>query len=188
MIKFNFPLSEPSTRFSIVFLLFLTPIILVAQSPDEQSYSRDTFITVAKNIIKSTRFCALITLDDSGHPQARTMDPFSPEEDMTIWFGTNVKSRKVQEIRNDSRVTIYYEEPNGAGYVVVKGKAIIVDDQDKKEKYWKEEWATFYPDQRSTYTLIKVIPGEVELIDYNHGIKGDPETWAVPKVTFKSSK
>jgi general stress protein 26 len=168
--------------FSVVTLF--CPLRLWGQSTELEKYDRDTFIAAAKDLMDTTRFCALITLDKSGHPQVRTMDPFPPDEDMVVWMGTNNSSRKVQEIRNDSRVTLYYESPDGGGYVVIKGNAYLIDDPDKKEKYWKEEWDDFYPDNKSTYTLLKVIPKKLEMIYYKHGITGSSSTWAVPYIEF----
>ena len=172
--------------FCLISLLFLStsPVLLTAQNTETASYDPDTLITAANELIQSTRYCALITLDKSGHPQVRIMDPFYPDENMTVWLGTNVNSRKVQEIRNDSRVTLYYEESKGAGYVVIKGHAVIVDDEEKEKEYWKKGWDAYYSDQKSNYVLIKVTPDELEIIDYNHTIIGDSETWAVPKVKF----
>lgn len=171
---------------SIIFfvIILLCPLRIWAQDTEVTTYERDTLISAAKEIMETTRYCALITLDKSGHPQVRTMDPFSPNEDMVVWLGTNKNSRKVSEIRIDSRVTLYYEAPNGSGYVVIQGMAYLIDNSEKIRKYWKEEWDSFYPDKNSTYTLIKVIPEKLEIIYYKRGITGASKTWTVPHIEF----
>jgi general stress protein 26 len=166
-------------------IIFLYPMGISAQETQDSLYDRDTLITAAKEIMAATHYCALITLDETGHPQVRTMDPFLPEENMVVWLGTNSNSRKVKEIKNDSRATLYYEAPNGAGYVVIKGHAFLVNDPEIKLKYWKKEWERFYPDQKDSYLLIKVIPEKLEIVDYKHNITGESKTWAVPFVIFK---
>jgi len=158
--------------------------LLPAQDNELQGYDRDSLMIFAKKIMASARYCALITLDQSGHPQARTMDPFPPEADLTVWFGTNINSRKVKEIQNNSRATLYYEAPNGEGYVVIKGHAYIVDDADIKLKYWKTGWEKFYPESKENYILIKVIPDKMEIVDYPHGIISKSKTWAAPYIEF----
>lgn len=165
-------------------MLFLSPLRMDAQDTPSTTYDRGALISAAKEIMETTRYCALITLDSSGQPQVRTMDPFPPDDNMVVWLGTNITSRKVHEIRNDPRVTLYYEAPNGSGYAVIQGNASIIDDQEKKEAYWKEEWNAFYPDKDSTYTLIKVIPEKLEIISYQHGITSSSSTWEVPYVEF----
>jgi len=177
-------------RYASKWRIFFSVAILVcpsgiwAQDHEFKHYERDTLIAAAKELMETSRYCALITLDNSGHPQARTMDPFSPGEDMVVWLGTNVNSRKVREIRNDSRVTLYYEDPDGGGYVVIKGNGYLMDDPEILRKYWKVEWDEFYPDKSATYTLIKVIPKELEIIYYKYGITGSSRTWEVPLIEF----
>ena len=167
-----------TTLYLIIILQF--PIMIFAQD----KMGRDTLINTARIMMESIRYCTFITLDTSGHPDARIMDPFSPDEDMVIWLGTNINSRKVKQIKNDSRVTLYYQAPNEVGYIVIKGQAYIVQDSLKKQTYWKNEWSRFYSENKSNYTLIKVIPEKLEIIDYHHGIFGDSKTWYVPFVKF----
>jgi general stress protein 26 len=112
------------------------------------------------------------------------MDPFSPGEDMVVWFGTNVKSRKVGEIRKDPRVTLYYPDPDDGGYVTITGTAIIVDDPQETKIRWKEEWESFYPDREKDYVLIKVTPILLDVLSYKHKITGNPETWRIASVEF----
>jgi len=168
--------------FSVI--LLFCPLTIQAQENESRAFERETIITAAKEIMKASRYCALITLDKSGHPQVRTMDPFMPGEDMVIWLGTNKNTRKVAEIRNDSRVTLYYEAPQGGGYVVVKGKAHLKDGPEELEKYWKEEWDEFYPDKTRSFTLIQVVPEKLEIINYKQGITGFSKTWKVPYLEF----
>jgi general stress protein 26 len=175
---------EVSIKLILFTSIFFFSVSVFAQESHGVEYERDTLITAAREMMIKARYCALITLDESGHPQVRTMDPFVPEEDMVVWMGTNPDSRKVREIKNDSRVTLYYEDKDRGGYVVIRGSAEIVDDHELKLKYWKEGWNRFYEDKRTSYTLIKVIPTDLEVIDYQRGIVGEAKTWAVPRVGF----
>jgi len=137
----------------------------------------------AFEIIKSTRYCALITLDKEGHPIARTMDPFFPDSNFVVWLGTNIKTRKVQEIRKNSSVCLYYSDPP-TGYVMIQGIAHLVNDENEKNKRWKEEWKAFYKNRSTDYLLLKVIPMRLEVVNYKLGIAGDPVTWDVPFIKF----
>ena len=110
---------------------------------------RDTLIAAAREIMEAARFCALVTLDESGRPQARTMDPFQPEEDLVVWLGTLRGSRKVREIRRDPRVMLYYQDPEGGGYVVISGIAELVDDAAERARRWKPEWSAYYGDREA---------------------------------------
>jgi general stress protein 26 len=146
--------------------------------------ARDTLLVAAREIMQAARYCALVTLDESGAPRARTMDSFSPGPDMTVWLGTNRHTRKVRQIEADPRVALYYAAPDASGYVTLLGRARLVDDEAEKAARWKPEWEAFYPDRASDYLLIEVVPERIEIVDYGRGIVGDPDTWEPPSITF----
>jgi len=149
-----------------------------------QKNDHEPTLIAAREIIQASGKCALITLDERGLPQARTMDPFEPESDFTIWLATNPKSRKVNQIRNNPNVTLYYADKNDNGYVSIYGVAELVNDQMEKDKRWKAEWEDFYPNRTDGYLLIKVIPFRIEFINYKAGHAGDSITWQPEIVLF----
>lgn len=166
----------------LLFILFL--FITSSQAQQIKTNERDSIIAAAKEIINSTPICALITLDENGLPNIRTMDPFPVENNFVIWFGTNKLSRKVKEIRNNPNVTIYYTNTTNNDYVVITGKAEIIDDKNEKEKRWKSEWEEFYPNRKETYTLIKVTPIGLDVLTSKHNLPPDKNTWRIPHIKF----
>jgi len=168
----------------IIIILFIFPLNLLSQENPENPFDPDTLISAATNMMIESRYCALITLDETGHPQARTMDAFPPEKNMVVWMGTNSNSRKVKELENDNRVTLYYESGSASGYVVIKGRAELVDDAQLKKQYWKKEWDGFYSNNKNEYLLIKIIPSRLEIVDYNHNITSKSKSWSAPFIEF----
>jgi general stress protein 26 len=136
----------------------------------------------------SAQFCSLITLDNSGQPRARVMDAFAPDENLVVWLATSRKSRKVEQIGNDPRVTLYYFDSNTMSYVTLLGTAELVDDPLEKAQRWKDGWEAFYPGEREDYLLIRVVPRQLEVISFAHGIAGDPETWTPLSVEFPGTE
>jgi general stress protein 26 len=157
----------------------LAPEVL-AQQP--QRLSKDALIVAAREIIATARYCALITVDSKGRIHARTMDPFPPDDNLVIWFGTNPKSRKVAEIRRHHRVTLYYFDRADAAYVTISGVARLVNDPQEKARHWKDEWKTFYPDREKGYLLIAVTPETLEVVSEKNDIVGDAVRWTPPAV------
>lgn len=141
-------------------------------------------LRIARALIERAGKCAFITLDSAGHPQVRTMDPFLPDPDFTIWLATNPKSRKVTQLVSNQRVTLYYADLADNGYVSVYGLAELIDDAAAKKKYWKQEWKSFYPKYPNDYLLIKVKPLRLEMIDYQAGFSGDSITWQPHVIWF----
>ena len=116
------------------------------------------------------------------------MDPFPPDENMVIWFGTNPKSRKVAEIRRNNRVTLYYFDREGPAYVTISGVARLVNDPKEKARRWKDEWKAFYPDRQKGYLLIAVAAEELEIVSEKKGILGDAVRWTPPTIRFGSER
>jgi general stress protein 26 len=179
--------SERGTKAILGIALFALCVVVSTvqvMAQEAAAVPRDTLLAVAKDIMTQTRFCVLITLDEAGHPRARAMDPFMPDENWVIRMGTGPGTRKAKDIKKDPRVTLYYDHPSKAGYVVVYGTAKLVDDPELKTKWFKEEWARFYPDKEKEYILIAVKPIKIEVLDYTKGVMGDETTWVPPSVTF----
>jgi len=147
-------------------------------------YPKDTIIKAAMEIIKSNPYCALITIDSKGQPQVRTMNPFPMGEEIIIWFATSRKSRKVTEIKNNSKVSIYYADHSTAkGYVNIIGTAVVIDDKELLLKMKRDYWNNI-PDWQNKFVLIKITPKTMDVINYQRGINADSETSRSPSVSF----
>jgi general stress protein 26 len=159
-----------------------------AQTVQSQPLERERLIQVAREIMTTARYCALITVDSAGRAHARTLDPFPPDDRMVVWLGTNPRTRKVAEIRRNPRVTLYYFDRDGESYVTIHGTARLVNSPHEKARRWKEEWKAFYPDRAKDYMLIAVTPERLEVVSVSKGIVGDDKTWRPPSVTFPRRK
>jgi len=169
----------------VIMILISIPFSGFGQIADQASSNADQLlIEAAKEIISAAGTCALITVDNEGVPRVRAMDPFAPEENLTIWFGTNSRSRKVDQIKKNPLVTLYYLDSDASGYVIINGRAHLVNDPEEKEKRWKAEWEAFYPDKVKDYLLIEVTPIWMEVLSPPRGISADPVTWQPPLVNF----
>ncbi len=173
---------------SVLSILLLTFSTTYSQNTEITDTTNHKLIVAAKEIMNSVSSCALITLDKEGRPRVRAMDPFKPESDLTVWFGTNAKSRKVDQIKNDDRVTLYYLESDASSYVMIHGTAELIDDKKEKEKRWKDEWEAFYTNKKDNYLLIKVTPIWMEVSSTTRGIYGNTITWQPPHVIFDSKQ
>lgn len=171
-------------RSGFVSIAILTALLTVC-GQDKQEPGREQIIAAARELISTTRYCALITVDRTGQAQARTMDPLPPDENFVVWLATNPKSSKVAEIRRNPRVTLYYFDAASQGYVSIYGRARLVDDSKEKARYWKDEWKDFYPDRDKSLLLIAVTPEKMEVVIVKKDVVGNSTRWTPPSVTFK---
>ena len=168
---------------TVLFVSASGPIL--GQSEQATTLGREQLIAAAREIMKAQTYCALITLDKSGRPSVRTMNPFPPEDDMTVYMATNTKTRKIQQIRKDPRVCLYYSDHGKAiGYVALSGRAVLVDDMKEILKRKRDYWDTAFPGLKDL-VLIKVIPEQMDVLNYKAGALADKVTWRTPTVTFE---
>ena len=156
--------------------------------PEQQSpgVEREAVIAAAREIMHLQKYCALITVDESWQPHARTINPFPPEADMTVWLATNSRCRKVREIQCHSQVSLYYADHNEAsGYVVLTGKAVLVDEMGEKLKRKRDYWEQAFPDWKYLI-LIKVIPEKLEVLNYKRDMLNDDVTWQTPVIELNT--
>jgi general stress protein 26 len=160
----------------------LTPALAEEKKPEGPD--RAAMIAAARELIGSQTFCALITLDESGRPQVRTMNPFPPEEDMTVYMATSTRSLKYRHIQRDARVTVYYSDHmKGNGYVALTGRAVLVDDPGEIKKRKRAYWDQAFDPGLANLVLIKVVPERLELVVYNKpGLEQDKSTWRPPTI------
>lgn len=168
--------------FSLLIFVFVLLLIsgqtLKAQKTlvgPHREISRDSILIYARTIMDSAQCRILVTVDESGKPQARTMAPFPPEEDWTIWLGTSPGSRKVKQIEHNPNVIVYYYETKGKSYVSIFGTAQLVNDETLKEKYWNPSWKIFYADREKDYILIEVKPEKMEICSFKYRLFWDEE-------------
>jgi general stress protein 26 len=148
----------------------------------EKTVDRKAMLSAAREIMGEQTYCALITLGPDRLPQIRTMNPFPPEDDMVVWMATNSRCRKVEEMRANPNVSLYYANHKEAtGSVMITGKAVLVDDMQEKLKRKRAYWSEAFPDW-NYLLLIKVIPERIEVINYKHGIVNAPIDWRAPSI------
>jgi general stress protein 26 len=174
-------MNRVGTRRSVLAALLIGFVVLipVRAQPQAQTVAPDRakVLAAARDIMDKARYCTMVTIAEDGQPQARVVDPFAPEQDMTVWIGTNPLTRKVADIRKNPRVTLLYYDTTRMSFVTLLGRAEIVTAADEKAKHWKEAWARLYKDRNrgDDYALVRLTPFRLEIV--GSGFPNDPKTW-----------
>lgn len=147
---------------------------------------RAAVLRAAHEVAQKARYATFITIGEDGQPQARIVDALGPDEEFTVWVGTNPVTRKVAEIAKDPRVTVSFFDPSGLSYVTLVGTARLVTDPAVKAKHWKGAWASFYKNEHrgADFALLAVVPRRLEVVSQGHGLINDPVTWRPVSVEF----
>ncbi len=132
----------------------------------------------------AARYGTLVTIGADGVPQARIVDPTSPDSALVVRLATNPRSRKVAEIRADPRVTLLYFDPARLAYVTVVGRATEITGA-AKSAHRKKEWDAFFDKEKpDTYSLYQIVPSRIEVVSAQDGLSGDASTWRPEIVWF----
>ena len=130
-------------------------------------------------VMKTTWEVYVTTVDENGFPATRAMDnlrnsmryPRLTElfkrhsDDLRVLLSANTSSVKVQHIKRNPSVCVYYCEPLRFHGVSLSGRAEIVKDAELKHGLWQDYWARYYypkgiddPD----YTVLSLYPTLVQ--------------------------
>ena len=167
-----------------IFCLLLSCTIIPLKTNAQSSVNRDSLLIAAREIMNDTHYCALTTMDSTGQPQTRTMNPFPMNPQMVTWFATSRTSRKVREIKANPKVCVYYaDHVNAKGYVSITGTAEVIDDKELLLTMKRDYWSGI-PDWQNKFVLIKILPKTIDVINYKHGLNNDPNTFRAPSIVF----
>lgn len=158
-------------------------LALILSSGQLQADDRAELLDAARLTINAARYAALISLDYTDQPRSRTVDAFPPDENFVVWVATRPVTRKVEQIRNNPKVTLYYWHAETRSYVSIMGMATIVDDESVKVTMRRDvDTDKLYPRFPVDYLLIKIQP--IVLEGVLPGYRGDSKTWAPSRVLF----
>jgi len=118
-------------------------------------------------IIKKAQNFAFLATCDGDQPRVRPMATML-DDDMSVWMATSAKSRKVQQIKKNPKVSLtFVVPPQGDQAVTILGEAVIVKDMEEKKKVWKlaaYDPLRFWPDGPETedYCVLKIKIKQIE--------------------------
>ncbi|MFT5012455.1 MAG: general stress protein 26 [Patiriisocius sp.] len=163
----------------LLILSLMTTLLFPAFTSAQES----EVLSLARDVINKVRYGALISMGEAGQPRSRIVDAFPPDDDFVIYVATKPNTRKVKQIRNQPKVTLFYFDPESRNYVSVMGNATLIEADDVKVAMRREaDSDRIYPNFPDDYLLIKVEPSAVEGL--LPGYRGDKETWMPARVEF----
>ena len=128
--------------------------------------TRQSSIEKIRDLTEGIDFCMLTTID-GGHLRSRPMSTQKFEFDGELWFFTDDKTHKIEEIKKDNRVCVAYSNPGENVYLSVSGAAEVVKDRAKIEELWDPILKVWFPDgvDDPSLCLLKVQVDQAEYWD-----------------------
>lgn len=126
--------------------------------------------TKFKQLAEDIRVCMFITNTNSDE-HTRPMSAVEVEEDGTLWFFTDVRSVKVDEVTQERDVHLTFAHPGKESYLDVWGTAGVVTDRQQIKDKWSPVVKAWFPDGEDdpNLALLKIKPTDVYYWDAQSG-------------------
>ena len=131
-------------------------------------------IKLSEELIENSLIAYLSTIDSDGFPITRALlntryseryPEFSEfydklEDKYVVYFSTNTSSSKIDHIKENPKVAVYFCDTEEFKGVMLGGKIEIVDNMDIKREFWTDASIRYYPKglEDPDYTILKFKP------------------------------
>jgi general stress protein 26 len=126
------------------------------------------------NLMETTDVMYLSTIGSNGFPQMRVMGNLRNKEecriaeelfaehneDFLIYMLTGHSSDKMEQIRANSKVSVYFCNSAELHTFLLIGNAEEIDDPDLKKRIWQDEWKMHWPGgpEDPEFIILKLLP------------------------------
>lgn len=149
-------------------------------------------LEAARALMEVDAVVALATVDETGQPRVRSVrafldpvEPGRPASGFTVWVLTRLTTRKVDQIRAQPRVTLYFNDDAKGSYATIMGTAVVHTDSSHPgamRHYEREDVTFFWPDFPRDFVMLEIRPRWLEFI--GPGAANDDHTWRPQAVVF----
>lgn len=125
-------------------------------------------------LMENSKAAYFTTIDSDGFPITRAMfnlrnknqflefSKFFKEEQnkFVIYISTNSSSSKVEHVKKNPKISVYFCDPEDFKGVMFGGLVEIIEDMNIKKKIWLDWWTKYYPKglKDPDYTLLRLNP------------------------------
>ena len=102
----------------------------------------------AARTIAGAHYCWLATASGSQDPSLRPMGRLPPEsgdDEWTLRFITDGRSRKAADIRRVGKATLVFQQESEEAFVALTGAASLTESESEVARRWKPAYDRFFP-------------------------------------------
>lgn len=135
------------------------------------------------HLIDGIDIAMLTTISPEGSLVSRPLQTQKTECDGQLWFMTDFRTHKIEEIRQHPQVNVAYADPDDNKYVSVKGSAEVLRDQKLIDEMWSPAHSVFFPNGKDD-PEIALLRVTVESAEYWDG----PSNMVAQAISFMAAK
>jgi len=136
----------------------------------------DRLLAGAAKSIATIRYCWLATAAETGGANLRPMGWLlhDSENDWTVQFVTDGRSRKVADLRRASKVAIIFQREADDAYITLIGTATLRERASEVRQRWKGAYDAYFPTESDRLNAV-FVEVEVERIElWVRGLTPEP--------------
>jgi len=136
----------------------------------EKNLSDQEALKKFKKLVNDINVCMFIT-NNKDNDHTRPMYTIEVEENGTLWFFTDIRSIKVEEVSMDNTVHLVYAHPGKESFLDVWGSATVTTDKQTIKDKWSTMVKAWFPGgiDDPNISLLQVKPQEVYYWDAEAG-------------------
>ncbi len=129
----------------------------------EKNLQSEEALKKFKKLVQEVNICMFITGSSEPHDHTRPMATVDVEDDGTLWFYTDIRSIKVEEVTVNREVHLVYAHPGKESYLDLWGTSSIVTDRQLIKDKWSPVVKAYFPNGADdpNLALMKVQPTSV---------------------------
>ena len=139
----------------------------------EKNLQNEEALKKFKKLVNEINVCMFITnnANGNGFDHTRPMYTIEVEDNGTLWFFTDIRSIKVEEVSKDQTAHLVYSHPGKESFLDVWGKAEIVTDKQQIKDKWTPMIKAWFPGgiDDPNISLLKVQPNNLYYWDAEAG-------------------
>jgi general stress protein 26 len=98
-----------------------------------------------KKLVNDINVCMFITNNRQEENHTRPMATIEVDEAGTLWFFTDIRSIKVDEVSQVHQVHLAYAHPGKESYLDVCGNAVVITDKQQVKDKWSPIVKAWFP-------------------------------------------
>jgi general stress protein 26 len=129
----------------------------------EKNLQNEEALKKFRKLATDIRTCMFITDNKTEHDHTRPMSTIEVDEKGTMWFFTDIRSVKVEEVSKERNVHLVYAHPGKESFLDVWGRATVSTDKNLIKEKWSSFLKAWFPAgvDDPNLALLKVQPDDV---------------------------
>ena len=106
---------------------------------------KEEAIKQSLELVNRSEIAMLGTNGDNGYPNIKAMLNMEHEGLRKVWFSTNTSSKRVAQIKRDSKACVYFVDDKRFMGLMLIGDIEVLQDMKSKQRLWREGFEKYYP-------------------------------------------